>query len=296
MIDYISDLWEDTLLATRIVRETVDDILGDLRGALVCMMPLVAASFVMFAGLYGIFSLTPPEAFDATGQVDYTAEDAGIFALAMIVLLILFVVAWPWSAVAWHRKVVLREGTSSVFPRWQGGRILGYIGRTILVSVLALLASIPLLLLASAVVPNVVSQGNDGTAQSYEYTMGDGPTDLSPLGLAMWLVLSGFIYGLFLRLSLILPAGAVGKRLGVGQVWEGTKGHFFSLFVPLGLLLSVISTVLSLIASLVSFGGVLDILTFGMVTLLGIGVLTRLYLHFFPWDAPLVHRVDPVLT
>lgn len=109
--------------------------------------------------------------------------------------------------------------------------------------------------------------------------LGASPTDLSPLGSVAWLVMTAMMYGLFLRLSLILPAGAGDRPLPLGEAWSLTSGRFVSLFLPLGILLALVVPASDLIASLVSFGGMRDLFAMGFETLIGIGALTRLYIY-----------------
>jgi glycopeptide antibiotics resistance protein len=142
------------------------------------------------------------------------------------------------------------------------------------------LAAIPILLVASLIAPNSPAPTEDGVSGSYVFD-GGLPTDTSPVGIVVWLLVTGFVNGVFLRLSLILPAGAVGEALGLSEAWRRTKGHFIRLFLPLGILIALVPYTFTWITSLISFGGVLDFIAFGVVTLLGIGVLTRLYLLFF---------------
>jgi hypothetical protein len=67
-------------------------------------------------------------------------------------------------------------------------------------------------------------------------------------------------------------------------VWRATDGHFWTLFFPLGAFLMVISTAFNWLSSVIYFGFVLDLIPAGLLFILGIGVVTRLHMHFFPED------------
>ena len=51
---------------------------------------------------------------------------------------------FAWATVAWHRYV-LAEEFGGVAPQFSVGRVLGYVGRTILIFLLLMLAAIPIM-------------------------------------------------------------------------------------------------------------------------------------------------------
>jgi hypothetical protein len=114
----------------------------------------------------------------------------------------------------------------------------------------------------------------------------DQPQQLGTLALVLQFVIGALLYGIYLRLALILPAQALGQPLNLHQAWEATRGGHLRLFLPLGVLLAVVEFAFTFIASLVSFNGVFEVLAFGVMTLVGIGVLTRLYMTLFLTEAP----------
>lgn len=275
------------MLAAQIFRETVDDIFSDLDGSLQCLAPtLVGLALIVVVGFLtigvGSGSDIGLDVMPTPGQV-----------VAFLILFLVLCVGWLWTAVAWHRMIVLGEKPGRVFPSWHGGKIFGYLGRGLLVVLLVLLASLPLAIIASLIAPNTVDPEVGGDPTSYTYMIGSSPTDLSPLGIGVWFVMTAIVYGLSLRLSLILPAGAVGRPLSLGEAWSLTTGRFVGLFAPLGILLALVVLAINLIAGLVSFGGVLDLFALSLETLLGIGVLTRLYIYFTDRGQALVDNPLP---
>jgi hypothetical protein len=255
-----------------IVRQTVDDILSTPGRAFVCLMPCIAGAAILI-GLLGVY-----------GNLITGFPGAATIAAAVILFVIFVVTCYTWTAVAWHRMVILSEPSRSLMPPWPGRLITGYIGRSLLLVILLLMLMIPFVIVFSAV-NSVLPMGSDG--QSFKFILGEPPTSYAPHYLLFWVLFNGILAGLLIRLSLILPAGAVGHPIPLAMAWDATRGHFLGLFVPLGLLLPMINFVFSLVSSVASFGGVLEILSAILLLLLGIGVVTRLYMHFFPAiDAP----------
>lgn len=262
------------MLAAQILRETVDDIFSDPRGSIQCLAPTLFGLALIVVG--GFLTIAIGGGAGIGRDDSTTAGQIGAGAVLFLALL----VGWLWTAVSWHRMIVLGERPGRVFPSWHGGNILGYFGRGLLVALLVVLASLPLVMIASLIAPNTVDPAVGGDPASYTYMIGSSPTDLSPLGIGVWFVMTAIVCGLSLRLSFILPAGAVNRPLSVGEAWSLTSGRFVSLFAPLGVLLALVVLSINLIAGLVSFGGVLDLFALSLETLLGIGVLTRLYIYF----------------
>jgi hypothetical protein len=254
-------------LLVAIVRQTVDDILSAPGRAFVCLMPCIAGAAILI-GLLVVYS-NLITGFPGTATI----------AAAVILFVIFVFTCYTWTAVAWHRMVILSEPSRGLMPPWPGSLITGYIGRSLLLMILLLLLMIPFFIVFSAV-NTVLPLGSDG--QSFKFMLGEPPTSFAPQYLLVWVLFNGILAGLLLRISLILPGGAIGHPIPLAAAWDATRGHFLSLFVPLGLLLPIINLVFSLVSSVASFGGVLEILSAMLLLLLGIGVVTRLYMLFFP--------------
>jgi hypothetical protein len=266
--------------AGQVLRETVDDIFADPRASLVCLVPLVFAFALIFAAVVALELTYGTDLSSQTESAQIDTGAVGWIVAAVIALVLIMVTSWLWTAVAWHRMVILGEKPGFALPPWRGGKFLGYFARTILISILLIFGSIPLLAVAAIFAPDAVEISDGTETGSYYYGVGTGPSDFSPLGLIVWLAVTAIIYGFSLRLGLILPAGAVGRAMPLGEAWQLTSGKFASLFLPLGVLLTLVDLCINFVASLVSFGGVLDMFALGLTTLIGIGVLTRLYMGF----------------
>ena len=234
-------------LAARIVRQTVDDILGDPLGALICLLTVVL-SIVVIWWLWG----------------------------AAVSILLAFT-AMSWAAIAWHRRVILSERSTWIVPRIPLATLPRYMITIVIMGVLSLLLTIPLVWILQ------VTASFD-TADGRQYFALGGPAPISaPVGIAISLF-DAMYYGLVLRISLLLPALSVGRPQPFRDVWRATDGHFWTLFFPLGAFLMVISTAFNWLSSVIYFGFVLDLIPAGLLFILGIGVVTRLHMHFFPED------------
>ncbi|WP_425097768.1 hypothetical protein [Tropicibacter sp. S64] len=162
-----------------------------------------------------------------------------------------------WMAVAWHRYVLLEEQPVGWLPRWQGSRILGYLGRSILIGLLiglSLAVTVGVLVfvpfLRVLVLPGMVLAG------SY----------------------------FFFRLGVMLPAGTVDQKLTLAESWSATRDKDGAIVV-LALIMAVGSFLLQ-VPSLVSGNPhspltlVYNLVTGWFATMIGISILTTLYGHY----------------
>lgn len=167
-----------------------------------------------------------------------------------------------WVAVAWHRYVLLEEYPGTVLPALHGGRVLAYFGRSLLLGIVLVL---PLMVMAIAAA-NLVGGRGAGW----------------PVGLIVLFVVAvvAFFWA-SMRLSLVLPAAAIGESLGLAGAWEATQPislHLFGLlglFFGLGLVFGIVLVVLFLLSPLVALIALAVIQWFLLVA--GLSVLTTLY-------------------
>lgn len=176
---------------------------------------------------------------------------------------LLMLVISLWIAVAWHRYVLLGEMPAGWVPVMRGGLMLGYFGRSILLALIVIIAA-AVMSTVSAVVLVLL-----------------GP--MVAVGGSMVLTMATAFY-LFYRLCAILPGGAVGKPVTLGEAWaatRGTGGTILSLVIlsVLALLIVQIPTMLSGDPnSTVSV--VYGIVIGWPVMLVGSSILTTFYGHF----------------
>jgi hypothetical protein len=273
--------------AVGILRETVDDVFSDPRGAIICLIP-ASFIFVVWFALDAFMPVNPDFISWSLLQGILLLNLAKVFLLA-------------WTAVVWHRKILLQEELRSVLPPLRARVVFAYLGGTLILLLIAVPAASHtfLLLWAYVGVPFVpyrfltllafvAASFPQGTAMEVYRTLlgevtGDYLQGSSLLGVwILWLAITNLLFGAFLRLSLILPAIAVRHRLRMSEAWRGTKGHFFRLFFPLALFLNLLGIVFELTDLFVPLGLLFDLMSAGVLALVGIGVITRLYLHFFP--------------
>ena len=155
-----------------------------------------------------------------------------------------------------------RQERLSIVLEWQGGRMLGYLGRSLLIGIIVVLAvaaaSIPLMMLM-AVMPGVV--------QSF-------------LPFAMVALGSVIIF----RLGVMLPAGTIDRKLTLRQAWQATSGQTDTILV-LALVAAGAAVVVQIPTLVSGDPGSLISLVYSIavnwfVTMIGVSMLTTLYGHF----------------
>jgi hypothetical protein len=165
-----------------------------------------------------------------------------------------------WGTVSWHRYVLLEEYPKGWIPAIHMRRIGAY-----------LLGLLKLMLVGIAVfgVLGLVSVPLISGMEVFGVAL--------VLGLA--LVVLVFMY----RLILILPAAALGQRLGLSQSLQKTEGAFGTLFILSSCLIGlqlIAELILYLMGDLVALAAVFQIV-FGLFQgVLSISVLTTLYGYY----------------
>ncbi|GAA6180753.1 hypothetical protein NBRC116594_21910 [Shimia sp. NS0008-38b] len=175
-----------------------------------------------------------------------------------LIFQLLTMIATLWVAVAWHRFVLLEEYPNGVVPTFYGGRILAYFGYGVLLGLVVGLATVFVAILVG------------------------GALFWAPI-LAIAAVVVVAIAGswAFYRLSPILPACAIGNKIGMKEAWAATKPLSGSI---LGAMVVFVGTIFALallgafIGGLIPMlGGVLILAINWLYILLGISFLTTLY-------------------
>ncbi len=178
----------------------------------------------------------------------------GIFLLLQIASL----VASLWIAVAWHRYVLTEEFTAGWLPPLRGDLVLGYFGRSVMLGLLVLIAML-IVAIPAGVFMTIVPAAT--------------------IALLLVTVVVGFY--IFLRLGVILPAGAVDRKMTLRQAWTATGSEQRAI---LGLCLVSVGFIVLLQIPLIlvpdgnSAFGLVYGLAFGwLATMVGSSVLTSLY-------------------
>lgn len=178
--------------------------------------------------------------------------------MVMSIWALVSLVAAIWMAVAWHRYVLTGEDTGGWLPNWHGGLVMGYLGRTILVGLLGVVAGI-----ACAVPLSIVL------------------LVIPFLFLPALLIYIAAVVFVLLRLSLILPAVAMEKRMKLMASWELT-GTDLPGVLGLAAILAVVSAILPIgsiffAAVALPLGLIWTVVASWLLTLVSITCLTTLY-------------------
>lgn len=172
--------------------------------------------------------------------------------------MVIFLIAFSWIAVAWHRFILNKEINQELLPELNVQRIVLYAWKTILISVcLVLMLMLPLLILT--VVFSAVGLG----------------------GSVSLLSLVAFYY-LLLRFGMILPATAVDKELKFSESFIATK-PLATQIIGVAFIQVIFVLVLAVVTAAIAPNNLVGVLI-GAVTqwvgvLVSASLLTTLYSH-----------------
>lgn len=178
-------------------------------------------------------------------------------AIAVLLMIVVFLFVSAWIAVAWHRFILLEE-YPGLLPPLAGRPVWPYVGKTILLGLVMIVAMIPALIVTSLL----------------SGLFGGSAAILSVLGIGLALY---FSY-MWLRLGLVLPATALGRPMGFAEAWRSTGGHANAI-LGTGALLIVINSGVALVSSIMptAVSLLLDLVSSWITVMVGTSVLTTLY-------------------
>ncbi|NIY71459.1 hypothetical protein HCZ30_03305 [Marivivens donghaensis] len=185
-------------------------------------------------------------------------SDVQVQSVAMLVpiSIILYLLMASWMAVSWHRYILVDEKLG-VVPSFNFGTVTAYAGKSLLIGLIIMLA---IGLLSLILLPL--------------------------LGFTFGLFLYAFIFGigvsfLVFRLSICLPARAIGEKMGIAESWRMTSDMSGAIFQA-ALFIALINTVIEAVRTMI--GVYMPIVAEGLsmlgtwiMTLVGISILTTLY-------------------
>jgi len=246
------------MMGWRIFKHSVQMVLRNFQQALqIALLPgligmALLVGLAMVTGLWEAgevsdtgLSITTPE-----GQDDY-------FGAMLIALLIIWAIAF-WIVVSWHRYVLLEEMPKGWLPTFRTDRILAYFGLLLMLGLFAAIAMIPFFIIVAA--------------------MGEGGAGL--------IIIIGFVYLIavalcFYRLSVVLPASAIGQPIGLGEAWAKTQGTFGTLLVLMivsGIFQILVQTVFGLLMAIPVIGFALVLIpSILILPLINVSILTTMY-------------------
>ena len=189
----------------------------------------------------------------------------------MVIVWIVLLVTWLWIAVGWHRFVLLEE-EASVVPPLRVDRMLGYLGKSILITLLLMVVAVPLGMVAGMLIGPMLVKATSGGAAIFA---------LGLFALVVYLPLA--VIGL--RLSSVLPGVALEPGMPLFKGWEATRGQTGTILI-LAVILVAFSIGLQYLASLaftdpfslpaIVVNGIVQ----WFVGMVGVSILTTLYGHF----------------
>ncbi len=245
--------WKIFVHALKMLNGSRDTV---LRLAMPLIIIIVATPYVAAS----VTSLSLEQILSAQGNINTTARNGSPDGIGVIfVLAILQLIVTLWLAVAWHRYVLLSGDDEASKDQPPAGRMIAYLGWSLVIGVVLLIIMGLGVLVASILPP--------------------------PLPLLAISAVIVFSVAVFYRLSVILPAAAIGRAEGLGATWYETSGTTVTM-----ILLAIISTVAFFVISL-PFGFLAEALPIAvqpillaipnvLIALIGISILTTLYGHY----------------
>jgi hypothetical protein len=228
------------------------DPVATLRAVAPGVIVMVIASAVLFSQIGTLFNIDPQELEKAAPTM------SGGQALLTLCFVIVALIGFALMVVTWHRYVLLQGPDRDVGIHPSAGIVGRYIWKSILLGLLM----IPALFVLGMFMAAFAASGGLGLAVIVQFV-------------------AGFALGwLIMRLSLVLPAAAIGKQVGFADSWRLTQPVSATiLWVVLGL------SVINLAAQIVGLATVqLPIVSFTVqmilslvTTLIGVSCLTTLY-------------------
>ncbi len=206
------------MIGWQIVRHAIVMVFSNLADAL-------RISLLPYAAVTGLTFWMLPEAFGGFSP----AQDSNPFAdiaPRTYLLFLGFGVVYLWIAVAWHRFVLLEETPGAVLPAFHMREILIYFWKALLLGIIVLLISIPVGFVA-VMIASVFAASTASIFFSLVIALVFGTVSVIP-----------GIY-VFYRLSLVLPAAAIGKPLTMGDSWDATGKVSGALWIVIAIIILV---------------------------------------------------------
>ncbi len=230
----------------------------------IALVPWLVVKVALYSFNYAHFGKLIPLPHEAQNP----AVISGGYLAGSLLISLATIVVMIWIIVGWHRFILLDERPNGFAPKWYGDRNLGYFGRAILVA-LTLLVPLALLIALLFAVLGV---------RAFAF----GVTGPNPVAYIFGVFVAGLVISyLSLRVSLVLPAAAIGEPLKIRESWQATAkigGTIFGVSVVLVLASTTIAVVQQILT-----GSVLVALAstalLGLLSLFGISVLTTLFGH-----------------
>ncbi|NOC45797.1 MULTISPECIES: hypothetical protein [unclassified Ruegeria] len=188
------------MLGWQIFVHSVRMVFGNIKQVLQITVGPALIATIIIVGVFMALGI-PLEALDENAVDLPPGVTAGSAFVFVVVLLAVMFVTMFWIAVSWHRFILMEEYPTGILPTFRFDRILAYFGRFLMLGILMVIAYIPMGLVAAA--------------------LGEGFAGLS---IILMIAYSVFLVVCFYRLSIILPAAAIGNPISLGEAWNNTSG------------------------------------------------------------------------
>lgn len=269
------------MLAVRILKLTFDDVFRDLKVSLKISLPFLLTIGVIFLAVVIAVFLDRQGLAAESGSVleeqlgDVLQKDSHwAIVVVAVVAFVLVIATFLWTAVAWHRYAALGETPEGWFPRWHKGMALRYFFATIVIFILAAVLTV----LPLGLISEVADKNPDGSVTFDPFAL---PYPLTVKNVALAILFSFLIGGAVLRMSIMLPALSIGRNLGLGEAWSLGKenGMLFAVYGLIAVILMLGFGLTDFVTALVPDLGLMALLNIWIQILVGIGVVTRIYMH-----------------
>ena len=200
-------------------------------------------------------------------------QSLGQFSMIFVVL-IAAIVLMIWGVVAWHRYILLEERPAGLIPAFNFRLIAGYFWRGVLLGFVA----IPFLMVL-AFAGSIILGAGGLEADTSVANLTSSTSSILVFQVFTWAI-TLILLVVLMRLSLILPAYALDRTIGLAESWEETQGATFSIFVLvtcLSILQWLFDYSYQIIADQQLIGALWQLATSLFLALLNVSILTTLY-------------------
>ncbi|WP_164661476.1 hypothetical protein [Tropicibacter sp. Alg240-R139] len=182
---------------------------------------------------------------------------SGFGAFGVFAILIFWTIVF-WIVVSWHRYVLLEEMPQGWLPPFRADRILAYFGLILMLALITMVAMIPF-----GILLGIMAQSAPGLV-----------------------VIGGFFYFIALvlciyRLSVMLPASAIGQPITLATAWnktERTFGTLIVLFIVSGIFQIIVQVIFGLLMAIPVIGLALVLIpSILILPLINVSILTTMY-------------------
>ncbi|CUK13642.1 hypothetical protein RUE5091_03666 [Ruegeria denitrificans] len=245
------------MLGWQIFLHSVRMVFGNLKQVLQITVGPALIATIVIVGVFLALGIPLEALDDNAGELPPGVTAGSAFVFVVVLIAVMFVTMF-WIAVSWHRFILLEEYPTGILPTFRFDRILAYFGRVLLLGILMMIAYIPMGLVAAV--------------------LGES---LALLSIILVIVYTVFLVICFYRLSIILPAAAIGSPISLGDAWNNTTGigGAILLLLLVAFLFQVLVQIAFTVLAIIPVLGVLLTVFFSTLILpmINVSILTTMY-------------------